>query len=72
MINLSPLTSADLGRNVMVFVLGFVIILVGIYVAKKMQVLNGPVISKNDRKLFEKAKRALGFSSESNTAARRN
>lgn len=60
--NLEPLAQADLGRNIFVFVLGFVVIFVGIFLAKKLKVIGGTIVSKNDRKLVDKAKRALGIS----------
>mmetsp|Transcript_3462 Transcript_3462/g.4021 ORF Transcript_3462/g.4021 Transcript_3462/m.4021 type:complete len:151 (+) Transcript_3462:1083-1535(+) len=62
MLNLSPLSTADLGQSIPVFILGFVVIAVGIYIAKKLQVFGGTLITKSDRALIEKAKRALGLS----------
>ena len=40
------------------------VIFAGTYMAKRLKVISGALITKQDRKLIEKAKRALGFASE--------
>ena len=46
-----------------VFTIGFMVILMGIALAKKLRLIGGTMINKNDTKMIEKAKRALGLSS---------
>ena len=41
-------------------------IFIGIFLAKKLKVISGTLMSKEDRKLIEKAKRAVGLSSNDN------
>ena len=45
-----------------VFTIGFMMIFIGIFLARKLKLIGSTLISKNDRKLIDKAKRALGFS----------
>ena len=59
--NLQPLSSGELGRNVFVFFMGFVVIFAGVMLAKKLKLIGGTLMNKEDRKLIEKAKRALGL-----------
>ena len=47
----------------MIFALGFLVIFIGIFIAKKLRVSDGSLLSKDDKQLFEKTKRALGFGS---------
>ena len=51
-------------HNMFVFMLGFTVILFGIMLARKLKLIGGTLMSKQDRKLVDKAKRALGFSSQ--------
>ena len=60
-LNFQPLSSGDLTRNIFVFVLGFIMIFAGLYLAKKLQVIGGTMMSKEDRELLERAKRVLGM-----------
>ena len=47
-INFAPLSTADLGSSIPVFIIGLVVIFVGIYIAKKLRVFSGALISKED------------------------
>ena len=44
-----------------IFALGFLVIIIGIFVAKKLRATDGSLLSKDDKQLFERTKRALGF-----------
>jgi len=61
MTNLQPLTEADLGHNSLILILGFVVICVGIYIVKKLQLIRGGLINKSDRRFVTSAKRALAL-----------
>ena len=41
--------------------MGFVVIFAGVMLAKKLKLIGGTLMNKEDRKLIEKAKRALGL-----------
>lgn len=56
MMNLSPLSTADLGDWLPIIILGMVVIAVGIYIVKKLQIFGGALITKQDQKFFDKAK----------------
>ena len=66
MMNLSPLSTADLGDWLPIIILGMVVIAVGIYIVKKLQIFGGALITKEDQQFFDKAKRALGMGRRSN------
>ena len=64
---MQPQWQGDLGRNLIVFVLGFLMIFIGIFLAKKLKVIGGTLVSKEDRRLIEKTKRALGIGGNQST-----
>ena len=53
---------SELTRNLGVFFIGILVIFAGIFLAKKMKVFNGLMLSSEDRNLLEKTKKALGMS----------
>ena len=62
---LQPQWEGELSRNLFVFFLGFLMIFIGIFLAKKFKVIGDLFMSNEDRKLLEKAKRTLGLGSSS-------
>lgn len=61
--NLQTVEQSGISRTLFIFTIGFMVIFAGIYMAKRLKVISGTLITKQDRKLIEKAKRALGFAS---------
>ena len=53
----------ELGRNMFVFSAGIFIILFGVFLAKKLKLINSVLLSKEDQKLIDRTKRVLGFGS---------
>ena len=57
---------SQLSQNIGVFLIGILIIFVGLFVAKKMNVFQNLRLTKSDRELLEKTKRVFGMGGSPN------
>ena len=59
-INWDHLSTSDLGVDLPIFILGLAVLLVLIFVVKKLRLFTGALMTKEEHQFVDKARRALG------------